>query len=351
MRDVPSSENRLRTSETRTTPMSIRVRRSVSATAVAVGVLITSTLSGCAGDDGERSQPVVTVDGKPLVVVTYSILGDVVSQLVGDAATVEVLIPNGQDPHDYAASAHDVETMMGAAIVVVNGLDLEEGLEDAIGQVDADGVPVFHATEHITVRELGAEEAAAQGEGGGEGDDAHGGGDPHLWTDPLSIAALLPDLATELGDALGIPLGIPLDTALDTQLAALQAEMNQLDTDVREVMAVIPAGECRLVTGHESLGYFADRYGCELIGAVIPSLSSSAEASAKDLAELLEVAQAVDVTAIFTEVGTPARVAEQVAAEVGVPLIELPTHTLPDTGGYQAFITGLATEIADGLAT
>ena len=347
MRDVPSSENRLRTSETRTTPMSIRVRRSVSLTAVAVGVLITSTLSGCAGDDGERSQPVVTVDGKPLVVVTYSILGDVVSQLVGDAATVEVLIPNGQDPHDYAASAQDVEAMMGAAMVVVNGLDLEEGLEDAIGQVDADGVPVFYATDHITVRELDAEEAATQGEGGGEGDDAHGGGDPHLWTDPLSIAALLPDLATELGDA----LGIPLDTALDTQLAALQAEMNQLDTDVREVMAVIPAGECRLVTGHESLGYFADRYGCELIGAVIPSLSSSAEASAKDLAELLDVAQAVDVTAIFTEVGTPARVAEQVAAEVGVPLIELPTHTLPDTGGYQAFITGLATEIADGLAT
>ena len=319
--------------------------------AIAAGVLITSTLFACARDDDERAQTVTTVDGKPLVVVTYSILGDVVSQLVGDAATVEVLIPNGQDPHDYAASAHDVETMMGAALVVVNGLDLEEGLEDAIGQVDADGVPVFYATDHITVRELDAEEAATQGEGGGEGGDAHGGGDPHLWTDPLSIAALLPDLATELGDALGIPLDTALDIPLDTQLAALQAEMNQLDTDVREVMAVIPAGECRLVTGHESLGYFADRYGCELIGAVIPSLSSSAEASAKDLAELLDVAQAVDVTAIFTEVGTPARVAEQVAAEVGVPLIELPTHTLPDTGGYQAFITGLATEIADGLAT
>jgi zinc/manganese transport system substrate-binding protein len=118
---------------------------------------------------------------------------------------------------------------------------------------------------------------------------------------------------------------------------------------VREIMSAVPAGECRLVTGHESLGYFADRYGCELIGAVIPSLSSTAETSAKDLSELLEVTKAAGVRAIFTEVGTPQAVAEQVAAEVGVPLVELPSHNLPETGGYQAFVVELATKVAAGL--
>ena len=82
--------------------------------AVAGASLATTSLVACGSDDGgsgERSSSTVLVDGKPLVVVTYSILGDVVSQLVGDAATVRVIIPNGQDPHDYAPSAQDVEQL------------------------------------------------------------------------------------------------------------------------------------------------------------------------------------------------------------------------------------------------
>jgi zinc/manganese transport system substrate-binding protein len=115
-------------------------------------------------------------------------------------------------------------------------------------------------------------------------------------------------------------------------------------------MASVPAGECKLVTGHESLGYFADHYDCRLIGAVIPSLSSTAEASAKELEALEALATAEGVAAIFTEVGTPQQVAEQVADTVGVPLVELPSHNLPDTGGYAAYITDLATRIATALA-
>ncbi len=310
-------------------------------------VAVAALLASC-GDDGgtgERTTSTVLVDGKPLIVVTYSVLGDVVSQLVEDAATVQVIIPNGQDPHDYAPSAQDVEAMRGAALVVSNGLDLEEGMEDALTSLEGDGIPVFHASDHVTLRELSEEEQpideAAHSDPGHSDEHGHGGEDPHLWADPLVMQEMAPALAAQLEQVLGVNL--------DDELAAVEAEMTELDDEVREIMSVVPSGECRLVTGHESLGYFADRYGCELIGAVIPSLSSSAEASAKDLAELLDVATSAGVAAIFTEVGTPSDVAAQVASEVGVPLIELPSHSLPATGGYQAFIIELATKVAAGL--
>ena len=311
---------------------------SLKVPAIAAGGALLVAGCGLADTSGQRPTPVQQVDGTQLVVVTYSVLGDVVRQLVGDAATVEVIIPNGQDPHDYQASAHDAEQMAGAAIVVANGLGLEEGLVKSIQQIEHQGVPVFRAADHVTVRELGPDEP------GERGDDQHGSdnGDPHLWTDPLTMAQLAPDLGRQLSTELGVDL--------TAAVSAFQTSMSELDAQVRDILSAVPAGRCTLVTGHDSLGYFADRYGCHVIGAVIPSLSSTATASAKDLAELLHIATEARVGAIFTELGTPAQVAEQVADELGVPLIELPTHNVPDSGGYDAFITQLATRIADGLA-
>jgi zinc/manganese transport system substrate-binding protein len=108
--------------------------------------------------------------------------------------------------------------------------------------------------------------------------------------------------------------------------------------------------ECKLVTGHDSLGYFAARYGCTVVGAVIPGFSTAAEASAGSLADLKVVAQENGVKAIFTELGTPADVAAQIAKEVGVDVVELSTHVLPENGGYDDMMTQLATAIAGGLS-
>ena len=155
------------------------------------------------------------------------------------------------------------------------------------------------------------------------------------------MAAMAPELAAALEAELDVDLSESLDR--------LVADLTALDNDVRSAMSSIPEGECQLVTGHESLGYFADRYDCTVIGSVIASLSSTAEASSGELAELIDLAEASDVRAIFTEVGTPSGVAQQVADEVGVPLVELPSHRLPDTGGYRAYILDLATRIADAL--
>ena len=89
-------------------------------------------------------------------------------------------------------------------------------------------------------------------------------------------------------------------------------DMSTVDPLVTDKIAALDA--CVVITGHDSLGYFGARYGCKVLGSIIPSFSTAAEATAKDLAELKQLANAKRVKAIFTELGTPADVAEQLAA-------------------------------------
>lgn len=301
----------------------------------------TTTAEVTGGDDGSTVPPAVPA---ATIVATTSILGDLVARLAGDAASVTVIVPDGQDPHDFMPSARDAETLSDADLVVVNGLALEEGLVELVADAEANGVPVFTATDHVTLRELtstdehdhGDEHAAEEGDG-----HDHAGGDPHIWTAPLVMAEMIPALADAIGEVVGADLTPRADDVV--------AELTALDAEVREILAVIPPGECKLVTGHESFGYFAEAYGCETVGAVIPSLTTTAEASARELAELQEVAAAEGVRAVFVEVGTSPDVAEQVSEAIGVPLVELPAVDLPDEGGYAAYVRVLATIIADAL--
>ena len=262
----------------------------------------------------------------PTVVVTYSVLGSIVEQLVGDAATVTTLIPDGQDPHEFEPSAKDIEALNNANIVVSNGLDFEEGLEETLENAKTAGVNVFMAGDHITVRELSD-----------EGHD-HGAFDPHLWLSPASMKEMLPELSKALGAAIGADLSAQLET--------LVAELTALDTEIAEIIGGI---KCELVSGHDEMGYFADRYGCEVIGAIIPSLSTTSEASAGELADLKAEVEMHGVPAIFTGLGTSPDVAEQLAAELGVKAVTLSTHFLDGAANYQEFMLRMTNQIAEAL--
>jgi len=262
----------------------------------------------------------------PTVVVTYSVLGSIVEQLVGDAATVTTLIPDGQDPHEFEPSAKDIESLNKANIVVSNGLDFEEGLEETLENVKTAGVSVFMAGDHITVRELSE-----------EGHD-HGSSDPHLWLSPATMLEMLPELSKAIGAAIGTDLSVQLET--------LSAELTALDAEIQEIIGGV---KCELVSGHDEMGYFADRYGCEVIGAVIPSLSTTSEASAGELADLKAEVEARDVAAIFTGLGTSPDVAEQLASELGVKAVTLSTHFLDGAANYQEFMLRMVNQIAEAL--
>ena len=296
------------------------------------GALASVAVVACGG--GESS----TSADRPSVVVTYSILGAVVSDVVGDAADVVVLMPNGIDPHEWEPSAKDIELLNQADLIVSNGLDLEGNVMEAIEAAEKDGVAVFHATDHIDVIEFGVSVHDDDEEAGH--DDEHGSGDPHFWTSPVEMAAVV--------EALGVALA---DIGIDTGDRAAMTKEDLLNTDqeVRDLIAAIPAESRILVTGHESLGYFAHEYEFEVVGAVIPSLSSEAEASAGDLATLKEIIADEGVSVIFTEMGTSPDVVEALAAEAKVSVVELSTHFLPEDGTYETFILQLASMISVAL--
>jgi len=272
------------------------------------------------------------------VVVTYSILGAVVSEVVGDAADVKVLMPNGIDPHEWEPSAKDIELLNQADLIVSNGLDLEGNVMEAIEAAEKDGVAVFHATDHIDVIEFGVSVHDDDEEAGH--DDEHGSGDPHFWSSPVEMAAVV--------EALGVALA---DIGIDTgdRAAMTKEDLLNIDQEIRDLIAAIPAESRILVTGHESLGYFAHEYEFEVVGAVIPSLSSEAEASAGDLATLKEIIADEGVSVIFTEMGTSPDVVEALAAEAKVSVVELSTHFLPEDGTYETFILQLASMISVAL--
>jgi zinc/manganese transport system substrate-binding protein len=285
-------------------------------------------------------QPAAPAAGRPArktIVVTYSILGSIVRDLVGDQATVVVPMPNGQDPHEWEPSAKDIETIDKADLVVQNGLGLEGGMEKTLQQAQAAGVKFFTASDHVQVRYVGAGEGIPSG----DPDQAIGAADPHLWMDPAAMKAVELALAAQLKTDLGLDVS---GRAQD-----LASRLDGLDSEVAATVATLPEANRRLVTGHESMGYFARRYGFKLVGAIIPSLTTQAEVSASDLAALKQLIQDNHVKAIFTELGTSPAVAQAIGRETGVKVVELTTHALPDDGSYFTFMRDIARVIVDNL--
>ena len=273
----------------------------------------------------------------PRIVVTYSVLGSVVKDVVGDAGDVVVLMPNGANPHEWSASAKDVETMLKADLVIDNGLGLEGNLQDTLKEAKAQGVRVFTVADHITVRKV----KAGQGVDASDPDQAPGADDPHLWMDPLTMKQWIDPLVSSLTD-------VKIDAAANG--AKVEADLETMNADVESIVSRIPAPRRQLVTGHESMGYFAERYKFKLIGAIIPSITSQAEASAGELADLTAKIRSAGVPAIFAEIGTPAATVQAIAGDTGTKVIELSTHNLPDDGTYRSFILNIATTIADALS-
>ncbi|MFM7650115.1 MAG: metal ABC transporter substrate-binding protein [Acidimicrobiaceae bacterium] len=273
--------------------------------------------------------------------VTYSVIGNIVSQLVGDKAAVSVIIPDGQDPHNFQPSAKDIETINNAALVVSNGLEFEEGLEEVLENIAYSGGNIFKVGEHITVRKI-------ENDGDDHGDDQndddhdhkHTGGDPHVWLSPATMLEMLPALTSALSEAVGADLS--------TQATALTTQLQDLDGQVESIIKGL--GECNLVSGHDELGYFADRYGCKVIGAIIPSFTTTSEATAGELAELKRLVEQYKVPAIFTGLGTSPNTANQLAKELDIKAITLSTHFLDGVANYQEFILNLTNQIAEALS-
>jgi len=287
---------------------------------------------------------VAAARGPKTIVVTYSILGSIVQDLAGDQFRVVTLIPNGLDVHEWEPSAKDIETLNHADLVIENGLNLEGGMGKALAQARAAGLRFFTASDYITVRHV----AAGEGIPSGDPDQALGAADPHIWTNPENMKAIVDALAPVLQRDFASAL-TDGGAGLTARREALDKKLDALDAQIRAEVAGLPPANRKLVTGHESLGYFAQHYGFKLIGAVIPSISTEAESSAADLADLDRLIAANHVKVIFTELGTPPATVKALANQAKVKTVILITHYLPPDGSYFTFERNLATAIIDSL--
>ena len=253
-------------------------------------------------------------DERPDIVVTTNILGDVVQEVVGDLADVNVIMPIGADPHDFAPSTRQAEAMADADLLVVNGAGFEEGLTDLI---DA-GAPTFTFANHVELI----------------------GDDPHLWTDPSRMAAGVATFGARLAELDGIDAD-----AVQAQAGQYVAELEALDAEMEATLDAVPPERRVLVTNHEVFAYFADRFDFELLGAVIPSLTTGAQASAADLDDLAALIEETGVPAIFAETTGSTELADALADEVDdVEVVELFTESLGEEGsGAETYVDMMRT--------
>ncbi|GAB6902414.1 zinc ABC transporter substrate-binding protein AztC [Kineosporia succinea] len=274
----------------------------------------------------------------PRVVVTTNILGDVVQQVLGDQVEVTTLMQPNADPHSFEISARQAAALDDADLVVSNGLGLEEGLQQHLDRAAEAGAPQLVAGDEIEVVPY------ASG-------DAEGNPDPHFWTDPATVLDVVDALETTASTIDGID-----PARLRTRADAYRAELTRLDADMTTAFAAIPDERRALVTNHHVFGYLAQRFGFEVIGAVIPGGTTLAAPSAADLRDLTEAVEKAGVPTIFAESSQPDRLVQVLASEadVDVAVVELFTESLTAPGGgaetYVQMMRANTERIATGLS-
>jgi zinc/manganese transport system substrate-binding protein len=240
--------------------------------------------------------------------------------VVGDAAEVDVVMPPGSDPHDFEPSAREVAGLTEADLIVANGLHFEHGLEDALHAAEDAGVPVVELGDDLDPIDE----------------------DPHWFTDPIRMADAAGLVAEALDDLPGV----------DERADAYAAELRDLSREVDDDLATVPTDRRTLVTSHEVLGYFADRFGFEVVGTVVPSGSTLAEPSAADLGDLVERIEGGGIPALFVDSSAPEGLVDVVADEVGanVDVVELWSESLGDEGSPASTYVGLIRADAERIA-
>lgn len=297
-------------------------------------------LAGCASTP--ESEPESESSGVS-VVATTTVWGNVTEQITAcGGGQVTTLMPIGADPHDYSPSAQDVATMVNSDLVIANGLGLEEGLESAIESAQADGATVLTLAPDLDPLPFGG----GDHDHGGEDHD-HEGDDPHVWLDPVRVATAAEIIGTQLSQVTG--------EAQYTECGTRVAEdIRATDAEVAEILMAVPDDRRILVTDHDALGYFADRYGFEIAGVVVPGGSTLGDPSSSEVADLVGTIKAAGVPAIFANTANPQGLIDALASEVGdVSVVELYIGSIGEPGSgaesYQTMMLSNASAIAGSL--
>jgi zinc/manganese transport system substrate-binding protein len=323
-------------------PTSLRAV-SLHATVLCVACLVSS---GCSGGAADASP----------VLATTTIWADITEQVGCGRIEVRSLVPPGADAHSHEPSVRDADALRDAQLVVANGLGLEDHLQDALDGAAADGVEVHEVAgslgSHLGEQAHADEHGHADRHEPGHADEhEHGGEDPHLWMDPLLVADAVPAIADALAgvDDLGVT-----PAELDGCAQDYVAQLEEVTDEVGELLAAVPAERRHVVTDHEALGHFAARFDVRLVGAVVPSTNSLAEANPRDLDELEATMRDQGVDVVAVQHGSSHAVAESLVDRLGgdAQVVELHTESIGGDGAPTSYLDLLRTDartLADAL--
>lgn len=326
-------------------------KRRISPVAVLMPVLL--ILGACsAGTPAPSAEATITEqeDEKALTAVaTTNMIADVVGRVGGDMVVVTGLIPTGADPHSFTPTPRDLAGIAEADVVFVNGLGLEEAMTPMLDNVqgelpivtvnqgldplavdddDADHDEDGHGDEGHEADEHGAEAHETDEHGAEAHGHDHHGDDPHTWFDIDNVMHWVEVIEQTLSEL------DPDHAALYAEnSAAYLAELDALAAELDALLAQLPADQRKLVTDHDSLGYFAHRYDFRIIGTVVPALSTLATPSAQQLAALQDQIATEQVQALFVGSTVNPDLAAQLAEDMGVPVVVIYTGSLSDEDG------------------
>ncbi len=283
--------------------------------------------------------PVQAAEKLP-VVASFSILGDVVGQVGGDRVAIKAIVGPGGDAHVYQPTPADAAGIAKAAVVFVNGLGFE-GWIDRLIQTSGYKGPVITASAGIKAlksdeheedsdHKEAHEEHERHDDEGKEAGHHHGDLDPHAWQNVKNVIVYVKNVKEGL---------CKVDAAnCDTytrNAANYAGKLEALDVDIRRRLNAVSADKRKIITSHDAFRYFADAYGVSILAPV--GFSTQSEASAEDVAQLINQIRKDGVRALFVENISDPRLIEQIARETGVKVGgELFSDALSKEGGPAA---------------
>jgi ABC-type Zn uptake system ZnuABC Zn-binding protein ZnuA/ABC-type Mn2+/Zn2+ transport system permease subunit len=270
----------------------VRARRRAPAVAFAALIALGALVAGCASSASDS--------GQLQVVATTTQIGDFVREVGGNAVAVDQILQPNTDPHEYEPRPSDVAGAAEAKLAFASGDELDSWIEQIVSDSGSDA----------EIIDLGAIVPERRpGESSGAEASRY---DPHWWHDPRNAEAAVAAIERHL-----VAADPSHRRQFERNARTYLAKLRALDAGIAGCMNAVPSARRKLVTDHDAFGYFADRYGIEVVGAVIPSQTTQAQPSAKDLSALAQLIEREQVKAIFPESSLSPKVAEAIASQTG----------------------------------
>ena len=318
-------------------------------------------LVGC-----ERKDPDPAPQDKMQVATTINIVGDWVRVVGGDKVNVDSLVSTSGDPHTFEPGAREITKLADAKAIFAIGLGLEASwLNKLIENASKDSSSIIHLAESVDPihwedhdKEAGHSEHKDEAEHkheedhdkeAGHSEHKHGEEDPHFWMDPIRVQKAV----LKIRDVLTL-LDPENSTYYSENANSYNSTLESLDVWATGELSKVPQSKRHLVTGHENLGYFANRYQFEVIGSLIPALSTEKEPTPKEIANLVETINEHQITAIFTEVSESSKLGQTISTETGAGITKINSSSLgskgSETDSYVKFFETIVNTIVKALS-